>query len=152
MKRFVITLVLLALAFLAGYGPMYLKNLALQDELTQSRSRYESDLAGLESDAKAREATFGRRLRLASLHRSLGLMLIQLEAQNFQTAREQSTKFFDALADVVFEARDEDLSTRLKNISAWRDEVTAGLASMDPAAVEKVRMLYVELADVLSGA
>ena len=151
MKRLFITLVLLALAFVAGYGPMYLRTLTLQDELAQSRSRYESDLAGLESNAKARETTFERRLRLASLHRSLGLMLIQLEEQNFQTAREQSTTFFDALADVVFEARDENLSTRLKNISASRDEVTAGLASMDPAAVEKVRMLYVELADVLGG-
>ncbi len=133
MKGFIIVVLIVA-AFLGGFVPFYMKNRDLERKLERSEA------AGKEIEERVGETE--RRLRVASLQSQIGRMLIDVQQNDFNAAKAQSTQFFNDLRREVFELRDEDLRKRLMAILDRRDEITEDLALKNRQAAEKLRELY----------
>jgi Arc/MetJ-type ribon-helix-helix transcriptional regulator len=135
MKRFLVVVVVVVLAFFAGYGLMYWKARDAASAAQTARQSLESQLADTQD-----------RLRAANLEGQLGLLLIDVEQNNFGTAQERSTKFFDAVRAAVYASRDEAVRHKLDTLLQSRDEVTAGLTALKPGTADLLRKLYTEYA------
>ena len=122
MKRILIIAAAIVIAFLAGYAPLQWKNYQSEQRLAETQDR----------------------LRAARLEGQLGLLLIEVEQNNFGIARERSTKFFDEVRAALSESKDETARRRLEGILKRRDEVTADLTALKPSAADSLRKLYVE--------
>lgn len=125
-----LTLLLLAVAFAAGYVPQWL----------QVR-RMRTTLAATSLD-----------LQLATLHRELGVASHEAQRNNYGSASESAARFFDACAKLAHtETFQDDDRTRvaLLGYAAQRDEVMALLAAADPAARERLAGLYLTMNGVL---
>ena len=83
---FLIAAVLLLAAYLGGFVPQYLKNREATAQLQQTQAQL--------AEAQAQ-------LRLAVLQNNLGLILVEVEQNNFRAAKERSTKFFDDLRQTI---------------------------------------------------
>lgn len=115
MKRYLVVVGLIVAAFLAGYVP-----------------------------AKLRYNSLEQQYRKARLHRLLGMVLIEVQLNNYGTARERATEFFNAVAETASHA-DSRTRQRLESIQSRRDEIIADLTAMNPEVTSKVRGIFVEL-------
>jgi hypothetical protein len=130
-RTFLLTLVLLAVAFGAGFVPQWLEARRLRENLTIT----------------------SRELRLATLHRELGLASHEAQRNNYASASEAAGRFFNDCASLAnTESFGEDQRTRvaLAGYASQRDEVMALLAAGDPAARERLASLYLTMNGVLS--
>jgi hypothetical protein len=129
---------LVALAAVVAIGAAYLAG-----SLTERRAR---------SAAEARAGTLETRLadadadvRLAEL---LGLALTLKEVamrQDYGQARDLSTSFFDAVSAESSRSSDPGLREGLNQILMLRDRVTAALATADPAVVDTLHTIELNL-------
>ncbi len=117
-----IVAVLLLAAFLGGYVPQSLKNRELTTRMQQTQER----------------------LRLATLQNDLGMILVEVEQNNFGAAKERSTGFFDDLRQTIAATRDDGRKQRLTGLLNHRDEVTSDLTSLNAETAAKLRSLYLE--------
>ena len=124
-------LFLLIVAFGAGYVPQWLEVRKLSSTLT----------------------TTGMNLRLANLHRQIGLASHEAQRSNFASAAESARRFFDecgSLASTGEFAKDERTRAALLGYAAQRDEVMALLAGGDPAARERLAGIFLAMEGVLA--
>lgn len=84
-------------------------------------------------------------LRLATLQNELGMILVEVEQNNFGSAKERSTRFFDDLRQILASTQDESVKLRLGAVLNRRDEVTSDLTMLNPETAAKLRGLYIEL-------
>ena len=138
MKKTLIVLVAVAVAFAAGYIPQYLSNQQLASQLGQSEEEMQGRIVELEG-----------RNRLLALHSQLGMLLLEVENQNYGTARERSTNWFDQLRDAAAGSTDASTNQALNAIMNQRDTLTSLLTEADPKATATVREMYVSLAAAL---
>ena len=120
----------MGVAFAAGYVPQWLELRRLRETLT----------------------TTSRELRLATLHRQLGVASHEAQRNNFASAGEAASRFFDDCAKLAnTEPFTEDARTRiaLSSYAAQRDEVMALLAASDPAVRERLLSMYLTMNGVL---
>ena len=120
----------MAVAFGAGYIPQWLQLRRLRETMT----------------------TTSMELRLATLHRELGVASHEAQRNNFASAGEAASRFFDDCAKLAnTEPFTDDARTRvaLSGYAAQRDEVMALLAASDPAARERLSSLYLTMNGVL---
>lgn len=90
-----------------------------------------------------------KRLDLGELHLRLGRLAMEADHQDYGTAGEQAATFFDAVARMEEQAGgDEKVHAALEQILGARDEVTAGLATADPAATQRLKQLYLDFFDL----
>lgn len=125
-----ITLLLLAIAFAAGFVPQWLEARRLRETLTRTSME----------------------LRLATLHRELGVASHEVQRNNFASASESAARFFDdcaKLANTEPFTNDDRTRVALLGYAAQRDEVMALLAAGDPAARERLAALYRTMNGVL---
>lgn len=129
-SRFLLIVFLLAVAFGAGYVPQWL-------ELRRLRESYKT--ASLD-------------LRLATLHRELGVASHEAQRNNFASASEAASRFFTGCAELTNRetfADEERTRVALTSYVSQRDEVMPLLAAGDPAARERLAGLYLAMNGVL---
>lgn len=129
-KRIALVVLLLVAAFLGGYIPQWLEVRRLESEL--------------------RTTAFD--LRLANLHRQLGVASEEAQRNNFGTASEAARLFFDGCGEVVrtypFE-NEPRTKIALSSYTASRDEILRDLALADPAVRQRLAGLYLAMDGVL---
>ncbi len=119
-------------AFAIGYFPA-------QRRADQDRDASAEAQRALDSKLRESEADY----KIASLHAELGMVLIEVEENNYGRARERASRFFDRLRDAIPSIPSSRVE-RLKALLAKRDEVTADLATSNPGTAAKLRKLYFE--------
>lgn len=138
MRRFFILVLVVVLSFGAGYGIVFLEKRQVEQSAETTRQHLQAELA----DARARA-------QIASVTNQLGLLLIEVEHQNFGNAKELATKFFDDLSDVSRSVPAGPTRDRLSNVLKRRDEITADLAMLKPETAAKVQGMYTEMVSIV---
>ena len=129
-RSFFFTLLLMAAAFAAGFVPQWLEVRRLKETLT----------------------TTSMDLRLATLHRDLGVASHEAQRHNFASASEAAGRFFNDCATLASKEPFTDeprTKVALTGYAAQRDEIMALLAASDPAALERLASLYLTMNGVL---
>jgi hypothetical protein len=130
MKRVLLVLLLLVAAFAGGYIPEWM------------------EVRKLESDLR----TTTLDLRLANLHRQLGVATQQAQRNNYGDATEAARSFFDECGEIV---RDNEFEHEprtklaLSSYAGSRDDILRQLALADPAVKERLAGLYLTMDGVL---
>lgn len=89
------------------------------------------------------------RSELEELHLRLGRLAMEADDQNYGTAGEQAATFFDDAARMAeHEIGGEEAQAALERVLTARDDVTAGLATADAEATERLKQLYLEFFDL----
>jgi hypothetical protein len=126
-----LVVLLLLVAFGAGFVPQWMEARQLRETLK----------------------TTSMELRLATLHRELGVASHEAQRNNFASAAESASRFFNECAQLATTepfAGDDRTRVALLSYAAQRDEVMALLAAGDPAARERLASLYLTMNGVLS--
>lgn len=126
MKRalFVVVVVLLAVAYVAGYWPEHRR---LVDASAQA--------AALETRLSAAEA----RVRLGEVLGRLLRLSDAVDARNFGEAAEMSSGYFDLVRQEALRTSDAQIRQMLEQLLQGRDAITAALARTDPSASATLR-------------
>ncbi|HYC88674.1 MAG TPA: hypothetical protein VEO54_05650 [Thermoanaerobaculia bacterium] len=130
-RSFFFTVLLMAVAFAAGFVPQWLEARRLRETLT----------------------TTSMDLRLATLHRDLGLASHEAQRHNFASAAEIAGRFFNDCATLASKEPFSDeprTKVALTGYASQRDEIMALLAASDPAALERLASLYLTMNGVLA--
>jgi hypothetical protein len=140
LKRLLGVVAVMAVAFLAGYGAMYWNARNAADAAEKTRQDLQRQLTDTQD-----------RLRAAEIEGKLGLLLIEVEQNNYGDAQARSTKLFDDVRTALFASRDEAVRQRLTTLLQHRDEVTASLTALKPGTVDLLRKFYREFAGAGAG-
>ncbi|RMG55607.1 MAG: hypothetical protein D6723_02340 [Acidobacteria bacterium] len=141
--KFLIVVILLIVAALAGFIPMYVKSQRLETQLAEVRQQLERRTTELRHTEE--------QLELARLHNELGRMVMEVEQKNYEQAKKQSTQFFDRLRDLLYRLEDEELRDPLQAILSRRDEITSDLTLLNPEVAGKLRKLYLDFPSITGG-
>ena len=124
-QQLIILAVLMLVAFLLGFGPMWYK---LRESTT-----YIADVE--------------QQLNLARLQNTLGSSVIDAHRGDYETARLSASDFFSSLISEKDRSNDSDLTQAQKAevtpLFARRDEIITLLARSDPASADRLSDLYV---------
>jgi hypothetical protein len=113
-------------AFLFGYVPQFLENRRLQTEIEANQA----NITRLQTQTKVDEI------------RSLaGKALLQAMRQNYGTAAELSTQYFNNVQDLRAKTDNTALQSSLSELLKLRDPITSGLAQANPAIVSELQSL-----------
>lgn len=129
-KLFLLVIVLLVAAFLGGYVPQALE-----------LRRASATLQRTELD-----------LRLANLHRRLGVASHEAQQNNFANAAAAARDFFDgcsALAQTGLLAKEARTQIAITSYAGQRDEIMTALAIADPQMRERLASMYLVMDGVL---
>jgi hypothetical protein len=130
-KFFLVLLLLLGLAFVVGYAPATFR--ARSAEQSLHAAQFE--------------------LRLANLHRRLGVAAEEAQRNNFASAAAAAREFFDGCATLAqSEAFPDQPRTRnaIASYVAQRDEIMNQLATADPQVRERLASMYLVMDGVLA--
>ena len=119
-NQVILVIILLIIAFLAGFVPQYSKVKRLENEL--SIARQENDLAQLRDLA--------------------GLAFVQASQKNYGLAAGTSKQFFSRTREVANRAPDANGRKALEDLLASEDKITAELAKGDPEALGDLQVLF----------
>ena len=122
MNKILVGVVLLIVAFSAGFIPQYTRGKRLEREL--SEVRHEN--------------------RLAQLRDLAGLAYLQASQKDYGLASGTSTSFFDRAREVANQTPDSSGRKPLENLLSLRDQITAELAKGDPGVVSDLQTLLVK--------
>ena len=129
-KFLLAVLVLLALAFLAGYVPP-----------TLEARRVEQTLRKTEVD-----------LQMANLHRQVGVAALEAQRMNYQLSAQAAARFFDGCRRVVESgafASQPRTATALSAYAGRRDEVMGLLALGSPEATAELSGIFLAMEGVI---
>jgi hypothetical protein len=130
-KLILLILVLIGAAFLGGYIPSTLRARAV----TKTLQTTELDL------------------RLANLHRRLGVAAEEAQRNNYASAAEAARGFFDGCATIVqSEAFADQPRTRiaLSSYAGQREDIMTQLAMANPQVRERLASMYLTMDGVLT--
>jgi hypothetical protein len=137
MKRFFIIAGIVILSFLLGYGIVFLEKRQVEQSAEATQQQLQAELA----DSRAK-------LQVASVTNQLGVILIEVDRNNFGNAKELSTRFFDNLTDLSRSVPDPGMRDRLSQVLSRRDEIITDLAMLKPEVSAKLQGIYVEMASL----
>jgi len=121
MKNWIIVvIILLIVAFLAGFAPQYIKVNCLENEL--STAKQDSDLAELRDLA--------------------GLAFVQTSQKNYGLAAATSNQFFASARDIANRLPDANGRKVLQDLLASQNKITAELAKGDPESLDDLQVLF----------
>jgi hypothetical protein len=135
MRRFFIILGAVALSFLVGYGIVYVEKRQVEQAAQATEERLQAELA----EARAN-------FRIAAVTNQLGIILIEVNRQNFGNAKQLATNFFDDLGELSRSVSDVSARQRLSQVLARRDEIITDLVTLKPETAAKLQSIYLELA------
>lgn len=121
-NKLIVVVVLLMVAFSAGFIPQYAKGKRLERELGEARS--ESSLAQLRDLA--------------------GLAYLQASQKDYGLAGATSTSFFNRAREVANQTPDSSGRKPLEDLLSLRDQITGELARGDPGVVNDLQDLFVK--------
>jgi hypothetical protein len=121
-KKAAIAAGLLAAAFLIGYVPAR----ARLGELEQDNSRLQ------------------RLVQVGTVRAHLGMACYEANRNNFASAGEHSTAFFNGLRELTLNEPDSGVQQKLQAFAAQRDDITAQLAAANPAVKDKLAQMYAD--------
>ena len=121
-KKIVVVVVLLIVAFLGGFLPQYVKGKRLERELGVARQ--EGSLAELRDLA--------------------GLAYLQASQKDYGLAAGTSTSFFDRTRAVAYQTPDSNLRKPLEDLLNLRDQITGELAKGEPGVVNDLQTLLIK--------
>jgi len=133
---FLLVLLVLVIGLVAGVFSLYTKNSSLETELDRINERLE------ETEQQLREARF--QVRLGELRDLSARLYWQVNRNNFDTAGEISTRYFDALRRLSDSVPGSELASSLEELLARRDEVTARLARADSGVGSMIEQIFVQ--------
>ncbi|MBM3747029.1 MAG: hypothetical protein FJW34_14665 [Acidobacteria bacterium] len=139
MKRLLVIVAAVVLAYLVGYFTHYVGTSGVQQELQDLRRTSQAEIGQLQAH-----------LRLSRLHGQMGLLILEVEQSNFGKARALSTRLFEDLQRELQGIPEGESRQRLENLRQRRDEITADLAVSSPEVGKRLRQMYGELA-LISG-
>ncbi len=122
MNKIMVGVVLLIVAFSAGFIPQYAKGNRLQRELNEARQ--ENSLAQLRDLA--------------------GLAYLQASQKDYGLAGATSTSFFNRTREVASQTPDANGRKPLEELLSLRDRITGELAKGDPGVVSDLQTLLVQ--------
>ena len=131
MRRFVFVVFLLAVAFLGGFVPKWMEVRTLRTTL----------------------ATTETQLKLANLHRLLGVASHEAQRNNYGSAGEAAGRFFSECAELATSesfAEEPRTLVALQSYAGQRDQVMALLAAGDPSVRERLLSMYLTMNGVLA--
>jgi type II secretory pathway pseudopilin PulG len=131
---FLVVIVLIAAAYLAGYWPQHQRLVSLETRVRQANQQ----LAQAQSVA-----------RLCSLQNRLLGLIAQTESGNYGDAQKASTEFFDQVRAETMRNNKAGYTPALEAILGTRDTVTAGLARKDPTTLDVLRQALTRLHQVI---
>lgn len=136
MKRlgWILFLLLLAVAYLAGYWPQH---------------RNFREAQGKFNAVSARLADAESRIRLCKLQNDLIALVRKTAEKNYGEAQAFSTKFFDQVVAEARQTENQKLKSSLESILQSRDAVTAALAKGDSSARDLLLPLEKALHDLV---
>jgi hypothetical protein len=120
-KKIIVVVVLLVVAFAAGFLPQYAKGKRLESELGVARQQS----------------------NLAELRDLAGLAYLQASQKDYGLAGGTSTRFFERTREVVYETPDSSRGKLLEDLLNSRDQITGELARGDPAVLNDLQTLLV---------
>lgn len=94
--------------------------------------------------AEERNIRLQRNLKFSDLQGHLGMASYEANRNNYASAAQQSTEFFNSLRDTISNTEDATLKQSLEKLFARRDEITTNLAQADPAVKEKLAQAYAD--------
>ena len=135
MKKFLLVVAAMAIAFVVGYMPQLKK---LQD----AERRWEAENEALERRIAALETQH----EISQLHSLAAMLLVEVDRKNFGKAQGWSTRLFDRLTQLQTQSEDARQNQMLTAVSRQRDALTAELAQAGPGAQTKAEMIFSDLA------
>ena len=118
-------LLILLATFLIGFVPQYMDKVRLRNELRTSGER---------------AVSLGLDLRMAELRDLCGMMLLEVQGQNYGLAREFSTQYFEKVREVAEDVT-EPRGQSLRELLTSRDSLNAFLARTDVASSSEIQTL-----------
>ncbi|MEK6323763.1 MAG: hypothetical protein AABN33_19140 [Acidobacteriota bacterium] len=94
--------------------------------------------------AEERNIRLQNNLKLADLRGQLGMASYEANRNNYASAAQHSTEFFNGLRETINNASDATLRQYLEKFLARRDEITTNLSQADPAVKEKLAQAYAD--------
>ncbi len=119
-QKIIVVVVLLIVAFLAGFLPQYAKGKRLERDLGVARQ--ENSLAQLRDLA--------------------GLAYLQASQKDYGLAGGTCTRFFDRTREVASETPDASGRKPLEDLLKLRDQITGELARGDPGVLNDLQTLF----------
>ncbi len=139
MRRFFIISGSVVVSFLLGYGIVFLEKRQLEQSSEATRQQLQAALDDAED-----------RARIGSVANQLGVILIEVERNNYGNAQELATQFFDDLNELSRSAHDASTRERLSQVVRRRDEITTDLATLNAETKTKLQAIYTHLVSVAS--
>jgi len=133
MRKFILVIILLAIAYVGGYWP--------EHQHVQQAERQLADAHG--QLTQAQDA-----VRICHMENELLTVIDQTQAQNYGDAQRSNTKFFDDLNAETNAVPNAPYIGALKGILARRDAVVSGLARTDVGIINILRQSLGELRQV----
>ena len=122
MNKIIVVVVLMLVAFSAGFLPQYAKGKRLEREL---------DVARQEN-------------RLAQLRDLAGLAYLQASQKDYGLAGGTSTRFFESAREVANQTPDSSGRKPLEDLLNLRDQITGALARGDAGVLNDLQILVVK--------
>jgi hypothetical protein len=122
LKKFAIAAAVLIAVFLLGYIPSCVSARGAREE----------------------NARIEQRLKLSEMLSKLGMASYEVNRNNYASAAQMSTDFFNSLKNLTDTTADETVKQKLLALSVRRDEITTNLAQADPSAKEKLAQMYAD--------
>ena len=95
--------------------------------------------------ARRQQSSLEYRLKFAELNNKLGMMSYEANRNNYASAMQFSTEFFDGLQSISNEVEDRAMRDKLKVFLSKRDEITTNLAQADPVVKDKLAAMFAEM-------
>ena len=121
-NRIIVVVILLVVAFSAGFLPSYSKGKRLENELREAR----------------------RENSLAQLRDSACLAYLQASQKDYGLAAGTSTRLFARTREVANQTPDPSGRKPLEDLLSVRDQITAKLANGDPGVLNDLQALLVK--------
>ena len=129
MRKAMIALVTIVLVFLLGFVPQYLEKRRIQSELAISTEK----------------------LQMSELRDLAGMMLIEGLRQNYGTARDYSSQYFEKLRATAEQVENPTLKMSLQELLSSRDELTAALSKADPTSASQLQAIFAKTQTATKG-
>jgi molecular chaperone GrpE (heat shock protein) len=126
------------LGVLLGLIPMYVENQRIKQDYKESRASLESETARAQSEFQE----INEKFRVALLRDQLSSLILEVEDDNFGSARLQSTNLFNRVRDTLPAAETPAVREALRKLLDRRDDITAALVSNDSRAAAELREIH----------
>jgi hypothetical protein len=116
----------LTAVFLAGFVPQFLEKRRVTAEL---------------QDVRTRLSTAQKQMAIDEVRNLAGLILLHASHQNYGTAREYSTQYFNKLRELADQSESATLKSSASELLQSRDSITSGLAQGTSSVVSELQVL-----------